>query len=149
MFNTDTFLQSTVNDASSTVLTPIPEGIYAGAISKVDLRQTPGKKDPTQNYLWCDVTWTLQVPQPVLDEIGRKQATVRQSFGLDLTDSNTLDMGKGKNVTLGRLREAVKQNQAGKPWSFNMLKGAAAKVQVKHRPDGDKLYEDVASITAL
>ena len=42
-------------------------------------------------------------------------------------------MGKGKNVALGRLREALGQNTPGKPWSFGMLVGQVAKVAVKHR----------------
>ena len=146
MFDESLFLQSSIDGANSTQVIPLPADTYPGIISDVKLRQAPGKKDPSMTYTFCDVSWTLQVSPAILEEIGRKAGTARQSFMLDLTDGGTLDMSKGRNVSLGRLREALKQNVAGKPWNFKMLINASAKVKIKHRPEGENIYEEVDAI---
>ncbi|MGH2638967.1 MAG: hypothetical protein ACRDF4_06765, partial [Rhabdochlamydiaceae bacterium] len=56
---------------------------------------------------------------------------------LELTSSGAIDFGKGKNVGLGRLREALGQNKIGKPWSFNMIRGSLAWGFVDPEPDAE------------
>ena len=113
-------------------------------------RQAAGKKDPSQVYTFMDVTWNLQVGPAILEAISREKATVRQSLIVDLNAAGTgLDFGKGKNIQLGRLREAVGQNQDGQPWSPARLKGAAANVKIKHRVDGEDTYDEVDVVTPL
>jgi hypothetical protein len=69
---------------------------------------------------------------------------------LDLNESGTgMDTGKGKNVTLGRLREALGLNQPGTPFSFRQLIGRAAKISVTQRVDGDQIYNDVKGVVKL
>jgi hypothetical protein len=68
---------------------------------------------------------------------------VPQDVMLDLTDSGQLDMAKGRNVRLGRLREALDLNAPGRPFSFAMIQGRMAKVKVGHRVDGEDIYAEV------
>ena len=68
---------------------------------------------------------------------------------LDLTDSGSMDMGKGRNVGLGRLREALNLNQPGQVFSFSMIPGRLAKVAVSHRIDGENIYAEVKSLARL
>jgi hypothetical protein len=59
-------------------------------------------------------------------------------------------MSKGKNVSLGKLREAVGQNKPGKPWSPAHLNGAQLDVLVTHRADKDTgdIYAEVKRVAA-
>lgn len=83
----------------------------------------------------------LEVPCVILDEkvkadLGREKVTVRYTCWLDIgPDGVTLLTSEGKNVDLGRLREAVNQN--AKPnWTFSDLPGAGPfTVMVEHRSD--------------
>jgi hypothetical protein len=75
---------------------------------------------------------------------------VRQDVWLDQDSNGDLDYAKGKNVGLGRLREALGQNSPGAAWSPAMLKGAGpAMISVTERPDNnnrDVIYNDVKSV---
>jgi hypothetical protein len=68
---------------------------------------------------------------------------------LDLTPGGGLDLGKGKNVGLGRLREAVRLNDSSKPFSFAQLPGQAARVTVSHRIDGEDTYSEIKKVAPL
>lgn len=152
MFDPDSFLSSTVTDANSTSLTPVPEGEYVAVIGKPKVRQNAGKKDPGALYtsldLPCEIDLAGMYPA-VAEQIGRDKATVRYSCLLDLTDTGGLDMGKGKNVGLGRAREAADLNVPGQPFSFAMFEGRAVKVLVKHRIDGEDIYDEVKAMAKL
>ena len=58
-------------------------------------------------------------------------------------------MGKGQNVGLGRLREAVGLNSPGQPFAFSMLTGRVAKVVVKHRIHEDKIFAEVKAVAKM
>ena len=62
---------------------------------------------------------------------------------------NGLDMGKGKNVALGRLREATDLNVPGQPFAMAMFPGRLAKIKVTQRPgnEPDQVYNDVRGVT--
>ena len=66
-----------------------------------------------------------------------------------LSDSGGLDMGKGRNVGLGRLREALNLNQPGQSFSFSMIPGRLAKVSVSHRIDGENIYAEVKAVARV
>ena len=55
-------------------------------------------------------------------------------------------MGKGKNVGLGRLREAADLNVPGAPFSFAMFEGRPVKVSVKHRVVDDRIFDEVKAV---
>lgn len=144
MFDPEMFLNVTTNEANATTLEPIPEGEYIATIKEVKPRQSG-------DYVLLDVVWTID-DAALAEQLGRKSVTVRQSIFLDITETGGLATGKGKNVGLGRLREAVGQNRPGQPWSPGMLAGAGpCRITVKHRTndDGSQIYEDVRQVAAL
>lgn len=147
-FDPNTFLEMTVEDSNSTVMIPVPAGEFTGIIDKIDCRSWTSKKDPSKSGMTLDITWTVDDAN-VKELLGRDKVTVRQGIMLDLTDAGGLDMGKGKNVSLGRLREAVDLNQAGQPFSFKMLPGRMAKIVVSHRPNDQNPEQIFAEVNAV
>lgn len=141
-FNPTLFAETQYTEALDTTVIPVPEGDWTAVIGKYEIR-TPKDK------VVLDVTWEID-SQEVQTVTGRDKNTVRQSIFLDITPHGTLDMSKGKNVQLGRLREALGQNQAGKPWSFGMLVGQVATVGVSHRTDDEgNIFSDVKRVAKL
>jgi hypothetical protein len=132
-FDINSLLNTQVTEANDTQLIPVPEGEWTGVISKTELRVVKGKDGEAPV---CEVYWDVDSDE-VVAITGRDKNQVRQSVWLDLTASGTLDMGKGKNTSLGRLRDALGQNTPGKPWSFGMLLGQVATVVVSHRVADD------------
>ncbi len=143
-FDPETYMNETYNESTSTRQVPLPEDEYLGVVTKVD--------DPfkTQNGYWLQKIG-FRVDHPELaDELGRKASTVRLTLFLDLTASGSLDFGTGKNIGLGRLREALGQNEPGEPWSPSSMEGNQAMIRVKHTPDKDdpeKIYEEVRGVS--
>ena len=60
------------------------------------------------------------------------EPTARQTIWLDVNEQGGLVFGKNKNVSLGKLRDALGQN-TGAPWSPTHLIGQPATVLIKHR----------------
>lgn len=152
MFNPDEFKGGTTTEAGSTTITPCPVGEWVGRIDKVDFRQSQGVKNPSETYTFCDLTYEVDNDE-VRKACDRDKVTVRQSIIVDVTpDGKGLDMAKGKNVGLNRVRDAVGQNIAGQPWAPSMLEGKVLKVKVKHRADPNDSsiqYAEVASVGKL
>ena len=145
-FDPNTFLDMTMTDANSTVSTPVPEGEYIGIISgDPEVRTWQGRKDPTKSGLALDITWDVD-DAAVKALLQRDRITVKQGIMLDLNEGGGLDTGKGRNVSLGRLRDAVGLNQSGQPFNFRMLAGKVAKIAIKHRIDGDAIYAEVKGV---
>jgi len=139
-FDPDSFMNSEVEEALSTEYVPIPEGDYQAVIDKA----TP-KVTPNGNAL-IEVHWKIDAPG--VDDAHEK--TVRQAIWLDITGSGALETGKGKNVALGRLREALSQNVPGQRWNPGMLEGNVAKIKVKQRAGDDgAIYTDVKGVAKL
>lgn len=148
-FDPSTFLDATLTEANSTTQTPCPEGEYEAVISDEPVfRQFQGTKDPSKSYMALDLNWEITDPA-VCEVTGRTPTKVRQSLMLDVTDAGGLDMGKGKNVGLGRLREAVGLNEPGKAFSFRQLQGQRAKVRVTHRAAQDAIYDEVRTVARI
>ena len=146
MFDPNAFFDQVVESAGSTEVVPIPAGEYLATIDKKEVTQWSKKDDPTVSGLKLKVTWSLE-DQPVRDLLGRDKVTVVQDIMLDMTDTGTLDMGKGRNVELNRLRAAVDLNVSG--FSFNQLDGRMARVTVKQdqdRNDPSKFYARVKAV---
>lgn len=137
-FDLDSFMAQPA-DAGSTSVEPIPQGEYTALIDDVKLREVNTRNGPS---LALDVEFLLQ-DEALKQKLGRTELKVRGGFFLDL-NAGKLDMAKGKNVRLNRLREAVGQNSGG--WTPAKLKGAGPlKITVTHRVDGDVTYTDVKS----
>lgn len=140
-FDPDTFLNETVTEDLSTDYVPVPEGEFPAVIKEVKARVAK-----TSTIL--DVTWSID-DQGARDATGMEDPTVRQSIFLDISDSGNLDLGRGKNVQLGRLREALDQNRPGMAWTPNMLHGQPALVLVSHREWEGRTYADIKSVAAV
>lgn len=148
-FDPDVFLSIQVDKALDTRVTPVPEGVYPGVIDEVKPKIITGKETGIE-YLLFEIFWLIDDPK-VKEATGRDRVRSRQSVFIDRTPQGSLDISKGKNVQLGKLREAVHQNVSGQPWAPSMLIGAAARISVKHEKDkttGD-LYDQVVAATQL
>jgi len=143
MFDADTFLSGTVEGEMSTDFVPIPEGEYAAFIKGVAARSTSSDKG---EYVILDVTWAVDDGE-VAKTVGIDNPTVRQSIFLDVTENGGLDLSKGKNIQLGRLRDAVGQNDGG-PWAPSMLEGQVGRIRVAHRIYEDRIFAEVKGVAA-
>jgi len=144
VFDPDTFLGQEVDAPMPTRYPTIPDGDYVGSISKIAAREF-------SDNIVLDVTWELQDAE-LAEQIGMDRITVRQSVFLDVDADGTVAEGDNKNVSLGRLRSALNQND-GTPWNFNMLVGAGpATVHVVSKPakdDPETIYNNVTRVNPL
>ena len=125
--NPDTFSNLVVTEAMDTTAPQVPAGDHPMYIKSQKLRQ--------QGEYWLMDLMCVATSQEAITETGKDEPTVRGSIFIDFTPEGALDFGRGKNVQLGKLRDAVNQNQKGKPWSPGMLVGASFIGRVSHRID--------------
>jgi hypothetical protein len=109
-FNPESFMNSTVSEANSTQYEQVPEGEFSAAIDTVTPRTTGTGK------ALLSVKWKVD-DEGVRTTTGMAEPSVFQTVWLDVTESGGLDFSRGKNVQLGKLRDALGQNAPGKPWS--------------------------------
>jgi hypothetical protein len=143
-FDPAMFLETTFTEANATVTVPVPVGEYLAVVEKVEARKW--EKDD-KSGIALDVQWSID-DQAVKEFLGRDKVTVKQGVMLDLNESGGLDVGVGKNVKLGRLREALGLNVPGAPFAFLMMTGRPAKVKVEHRVNGEDIYAEVKSVAS-
>jgi dipeptidyl aminopeptidase/acylaminoacyl peptidase len=131
VFNKEAFLNSSVTGSNETKVTFVPEGEYTAYVD--DLELSSGNKDGRDWYS-CKIKW--YIPDENLKKaLGLEHPTVSDSIFLDI-ENGALAFGVNKNVGLGRIREALNQNDPKKPWSFSMMKGAGpVRIKVGSRPD--------------
>lgn len=145
-FDIQKFLNVQVTEPMDTQLIPIPEGEYKALIK--DIKPRMAKDSPI-----LDVMWTLDDPAGAVSAAtGLKENNARQSVFLDLLPNGGFDLAKGKNVQLGKLRDAVGQNIPGQPWMPGNLKGSVAKIKIGHRAAEDgsgNIFTDVKAVTKL
>lgn len=143
-FDPATFLNQEFNEALDTKVVPCPAGEYLGLAEKVEVKPWAAK-DGSSSGLKLVILWDIQ-DENVKSLLGRDTVRVGQDQMLDLTETGQLDFGKGKNVGLGRIREALGLNTPGEPFSFGMIQGRLAKVKVSHRAVGEDMYAEVKAI---
>lgn len=148
MFSPEQFLDMQTTDANSTQSVPVPVGEYTALIDKVEVKSWQKRDDPSVGGLKLSMLWSID-DASVKEILGRDKVTVKQEIMLDITDAGGLDMGKGRNTGLGRLREAVKLNTPGQPFAFSMLQGRMGKVKVDHRVDGENIYAEVKGVARM
>ena len=141
IFDPDTFMSTTTDQADETTYRPIPEGEYMAVISKIEGRTPKGNSI-------LDIMWAID-DERVRAETGMDNPQVRQSLFLDITREGGLERGANKNVQLGKLRAALNQNNPGQAWAPGMMEGQVARISVKHRIDGEATYCDVKGVTAV
>ncbi len=152
MFDPNEFLNSTVTDSNDTTLLNPPDNMsgegYQILADKVGVRTWQGKADPSKSGLTLDIQWLIE-DEEVKKFCGREKVLCKQGIMLDLTEGGQLDMSKGKNIGLGKLREALGLNNPGQPFSFNMITGRMAKGFVQHRVDGENVYAEIKRVAKL
>ena len=127
VFDPAAFMQTAVTGALDTKIPQWPVGEYLARITKVEVNLWESQAKGTSG-LRADI-W-LETDDPRVVQAGARNLIY--GIMLDLTETGQLDMGKGKNTRLGKLREAVDQNDPTQPWSFPMLEGRVLRVQVEH-----------------
>ena len=140
-FDPETFMTTATTEANETTYQPVPEGEYRAMISDAVARQ------PKPGFVLLDVTYDIDDPQ-LAEKLNRQNPVkIRSGVILDVSDDGALETGANKNVKLGKLRDAVGQNQPGQPWSPQKLIGAGpVTIFVGHRADkenADVVYEEV------
>lgn len=130
-FDPAVFLNQQFDTANDTRLIPCPAGETLGLADKVEAVPWESEKKGTSG-MKIRILWDVQ-DDGIRALLERQKVLVPQDVMLDLTESGDLDMGKGKNVRLGRLREAIGLNKPGEPFAFSMIEGHLAKINVKHR----------------
>lgn len=126
-FSPESFLDATITEPSATSFEPIPPGEYPAMIDEIKFSNGTSKDGNQWSRL--DIVWTIE-DEALRERLGRKKLVSRQGIMLDFLDTGGLDMSKGRNINLGRLREAVDLNRAGEAFSFRMLQGRRAKVKI-------------------
>lgn len=146
-FDANAFLSATISAANDTVALPVPVGDYFGIITEVKPRQWQSK-DGTKTGVAIDLTWLIE-DENVKQYLGRDTVTVKQGIMLDLNAQGGLDTSAGKNISLGRLREAVNKNNPGEQFSFAQLPGLQARISVAHRIAGEQTFAEVKAVARL
>jgi hypothetical protein len=154
-FDPATFLDATLSDSMDTVLTPVPAGEFPGVCGEPSIREAMAK-DGSQKYTFLEVPIEVDGSsqtgdgQTVKEITQRDKNTVRYSAMLEFTTNGGLDTGKGRNVGLGRLREAIGLNKKGEAFNIRMIQGRPLKVTVKHSMAEVRGVEQmVANVTAV
>lgn len=146
-FDPQSFLDASITSALDTRTIPCPMGEYQGIIEKILPRQWTSK-DGTSSGIAIDIFWMVE-DQAVKAELGRDTVVVKQGLMLDTLAGGGLDTTKGKNIGLGRLREALGLNVEGQAFSFGQLPGSAAKITVTHRISGEDTFAEVKVVGKL
>lgn len=128
-FDPESFKHAEIEESMDTEIVPPDEGVYEGSVDRWDIKGGTSQKG--NDWARLDITWELDdADGSQKAKTGRDKITARQSIFLDLNEQGGIDTGKGRNVQLGRLREALGLNE-GK-FAFDMLDGQQAKLQVGH-----------------
>lgn len=144
-FDPDNFMNSSTEEASDTQYVQVPEGEYPASIAAVTPRTTQTGK------ALLSIQWKVD-SEEAREATGMAEPTVYGTIWLDLKEDGSLDMSRGKNVGLGKLRDALGQNAPGKPWSPGMLIGGVAKIKIAHsidRRDNVTINAEVKAVAKL
>lgn len=135
-FNPDTFLTQETDAQLETEFVPCPAGEYQGSVDKVRPRKFT---IDNEERAVLDISWLiLDLDGKIEAETGMERNVVQQTLWLDVNEQGALETGKGKNIGLGKLREALGQNKSGKKWSPGMLMGQGATVVVSEYIDKEE-----------
>ena len=148
MFDAAQFLDQSVTEANDTKVIPVPVGEYLAIATEVKARQWTSKSDPSKTGVTLDINWEID-DAAVKQLLGRDKVSCKQGLMLDITESGGLDMGKGKNVGLGRLRDALNLNNPGQAFSFSQIPGRMAKVKVEHRTHEDQIFAEIKAVARV
>lgn len=145
MFDPNSFITNETDATFETSFTPLPEDDYRATISDLSADQVGANNTPILRVKW---TVDLSNNPEAMNLLGRESTDVEQTIWLDIATNGSLEVGPNKNVALGKLRDALGQND-GSPWSPSMLLGQVATVQVNHRIDKNtgNAYPNIRGVT--
>lgn len=150
-FNADAFLNQTVTGAMSTTIPQCPEGEYRAVIADGEKALVFKEINTSKGVSHQMVVMFSILDDAVKASMKRDTILVPMNCWLDLKDDGTLDKDEGKNVSLGRLRAALNQNDGD--WSPAMLKGKGPlMVKVTQRSDSRDptvKYAEVSRVAAI
>lgn len=156
IFNPEIFLNMQHQEANSTELLPVPDGEYIAVSDPITEKSflvydIKNGDRAGQKGVSLIVVWNINDESGSLKELLGREPKVRQNIYLDIKQDGTMEFGKGRNVELGRLREALGQNGNGQPWAYSMLGGKTAKINVKTSINAkdQKSYTNVTKVAAL
>lgn len=147
-------LQSFVNGTTEQVSErrdPLPiTRDYQGLIGEVKAVQwSSDKGGEFRSGVRLEFPVKIVVPPDLQPGVGTDELTIKEGIMLDLTPSNTIDYGKGKNGRLRMYREATRQNSPGASFAPAMLQGRLVTVKLRHEeyPEGSgQLMEKIAAV---
>jgi len=137
----------------STVVLVCPEGEFKAVVDDGDKAITFRDGDRSKNLSpQAGVLFSI-LDDAVRTQLKRDKVLVPMNCWLDLTDDGEdLDLSEGKNVSLGRLRKALDQNDI-KGWNPMMLKGKGPlMVKVTQRSDKNDptvKYAEVSRVSKI
>ena len=148
MFDPESFLDTDFEGALSTSIILPPAQDWPAQVTKLT-----GRKFPTDDgeKAILEVQWCI-TDEACKTVTKMDKSFAKQSIWLDFTENGVLDFSEGKNVELGRLRDALGQNKEKGKWSPRMLQDQVATIRVSHRPDknnSDIVYAEVKRVAAL
>ena len=153
-FDAEKFLNQTIQTPMSTSTTPCPEGEYRAFVDDGDNAITfqEGGTDRNGNDLSprMKVLFAITGDQLPNLQLKRDKVLVTWTAWLDI-DGDTIDLREGKNVSLGRLRKALNQNDGA--WNPLMMKGKGPVLikvgQRSDRNDPTQKYAEVIRVAPL
>lgn len=151
MFDANSFMNSVTTEVNDTKVKPCPVGEYPATVKEVKASSGTGKNGLPWARL--DVICLINDHTGAVEAAtGAKEKQVRGGIMLDITEAGGLDNGTGKNVRLGRLREAAGMNKPGQAFSPAMLQGMSLRVKIGHRADpqdASTVYDEVTGFAPL
>lgn len=154
-FDVTVFENLVAEGAMATRYEPVPEGEYQALIKEVSPTVITTDEGPRPALR---LTWLIvgDDAEKLAQELGRREVTVNQTVFLDIEQDKSgnyrLATGKGQNVQLGRIREALGQNTGGK-WEYSMLRGAGpAVIMVRHvasKTNPEDIYANVVNVRPM
>ncbi|ATB52668.1 hypothetical protein PVS_32 [Vibrio phage vB_VspS_VS-ABTNL-3] len=142
-FNAESFLNQTVEAKLDVRRIPMPEGDHDEMqITDLSINTGTMKSGERAGETWVQLKAKLVCTDPnVAAEMkltGDQQPTVYWQEFIDLDENGNLDIADGRNIKLGKLRQACNQNNDDE-WSINDLKSATLGARITHafNADGD------------
>jgi len=146
IFDADAFLDATLPGSNSTRREVVPAGTYRASIDDIQVKNGTVKKEGVnfgKPWVSLNVKWSIE-DDALKAQLNQTKVPIFQSIMLDLNDEGGLDMGKGRNVGLGKLREAIGLNSG--PAQFRAFVGRVATIQVAHELYQGELQANVKSV---
>lgn len=151
-FNPDDLLNLQLEGANDTKLIQIPADTYIGVIKAMDITEVTQRADNGDEVKRQVLRVSIGIDNEAVKEAtGMADPRGRWDCFLDLTPNGGLDMGKGKNVNLGKIREAVGMNDPTQPFSMRAMVGRPlqATFELKKDKKSGDMFSNITKVAAL